>query len=207
MNKELLTCAKGHLALSFPPVHQNGSFKTPKKVRRGSQNMRFQDKGKLLHISAWCQPAVQSSVVDLVVFLNPPLVTFIMCILEDVFHVPCGHWAKQRIVSSACVIGLLVPNLSTGCWTAQAGGVTRSSDECASCKHRAHLRERYHCESLFRHLSADAVAFYNQASSRRIEGKSLKVPQEKWIQVIIGQEEGHDGSPGSLNDTEQDYGQ
>ncbi|KZF18962.1 hypothetical protein L228DRAFT_51528 [Xylona heveae TC161] len=60
-----------------------------------------------------------------------------MCHLEHTFHLPCGHWGKNKNVQP-CIRAQTAEGLTQGCWDSQSLGTNNSQGLCPDCK----LRER-----------------------------------------------------------------
>lgn len=55
-----------------------------------------------------------------------------MCILEETYHVACGHWGS-RINSHPCSRAIGRAGLTKGCWDSMPEGVVRVNTKCVAC--------------------------------------------------------------------------
>lgn len=56
-----------------------------------------------------------------------------MCLVEQTFHVPCGHWG-ENMNTDPCARAQGNTGLRKGCWDATVEGVRRLDTMCSSCR-------------------------------------------------------------------------
>lgn len=59
-----------------------------------------------------------------------------MCHTEHVFHRPCGHWGRDRIVGEPCCRSRISNGRHVGCHYPERYGTGSSSSLCPTCKYR-----------------------------------------------------------------------
>ena len=79
-----------------------------------------------------------------------------MCYTEHVYHRPCSHWGRERIVGEPCCRARIVNGRHTSCLYTETIGSVNSSQACAQCIYRqtkgrewrpfAHVRSRARVE-------------------------------------------------------------
>jgi hypothetical protein len=57
-----------------------------------------------------------------------------MCYVEDVFHIKCKHWGRQRFSGEPCVRSRVVNGVYTGCSEMIVAGMANSDQPCWLCK-------------------------------------------------------------------------
>lgn len=94
-----------------------------------------------------------------------PLSPDSMCVLESMFHVPCGHWGG-KLNSLPCARAKGSIGLTQGCWDANAEGVVRLDTMCASCRRAQYKKAENPRWSPLGDISVGAWRHINQRSSQ-----------------------------------------
>jgi hypothetical protein len=59
-----------------------------------------------------------------------------MCHVEHVYHQPCCHWGRDRIVDEPCCRSRFVNGHAVACTYAENIGSINSSGLCSDCRYR-----------------------------------------------------------------------